>query len=231
MSLPIPSHDDGDRSLKVLSFNVWGLAFISKDRPARIKAIAEHIAFSTYDIVCLQELWIYKDFEIVREMVNNVLPFSRFFHTGALGSGLAIFTRFPLISAQALPYSLSGSPAQAFEGDFFVKKAAANVVVLHPLLGEIEIWNTHMHAAGEHPPDTRQAHRIAQAWQLANEIRGGAAKGRYILAVSVLSGQRGMSCNRVDGRLQLSTLLRSRSYPPLSLLAQRLLPRHSPRRQ
>ena len=41
-----------------------------------------------------------------------------------------------------------------------------------------------MHAAGEGPPDTRQAHRIAQAWQLANEIRGGAAKGRYILAVS-----------------------------------------------
>lgn len=41
-----------------------------------------------------------------------------------------------------------------------------------------------MHAAGEHPPDTRQAHRIAQAWQLSNEIRGGAAKGRYILAVS-----------------------------------------------
>lgn len=63
---------------------------------------------------------------------------------GALGSGLAIFTRFPLISAQALPYSLSGSPHQAIEGDFFVKKAAANVVVLHPLLGEIEIWNTHV---------------------------------------------------------------------------------------
>jgi sphingomyelin phosphodiesterase 2 len=120
-----------------------------------------------------------------------------------LGSGLAIFTRFPLISAQALPYSLSGSPAQAIEGDFFVKKAAANVTILHPLLGEVEIWTSHvsdvggpprylrvlmcvlaqMHAAGEHPPDTRQAHRITQSWQLANNIISGAAKGRYILAV------------------------------------------------
>jgi hypothetical protein len=63
---------------------------------------------------------------------------------GALGSGLAIFTKFPLISAQALPYSLSGSPAQAIEGDFFVKKAAANVTVLHPLLGEVEIWTSHV---------------------------------------------------------------------------------------
>lgn len=74
--------------------------------------------------------------------IANILSFWMF--RGALGSGLAIFTRFPLIAAHALPYSLSGSPAQAFAGDFFVKKAAANVVILHPVLGEVEIWNTHV---------------------------------------------------------------------------------------
>ncbi|WVW80018.1 hypothetical protein I302_101991 [Kwoniella bestiolae CBS 10118] len=189
MSIPNYPPDHPDRTLKVLSFNVWGLAIISKDRLIRIKALAEYLASSNYDIVCLQELWVYKDFEIVREQVRRNLPFSRFFHTGALGSGLAIFTRFPLISAQALPYSLSGSPAQAFAGDFFVKKAAANIVIIHPILGEIEIWNTHMHAAGEHPPDTRQAHRIAQSWQLANAIKNGAAKGRYILAMGDFNSQ------------------------------------------
>ncbi|WWC97082.1 hypothetical protein V866_003959 [Kwoniella sp. B9012] len=189
MSLPNHLPDHPDRTLNVLSFNVWGLAIVSKDRQVRIKAIAEYLSSSNYDIVCLQELWVYKDFEIVREKVRRNLPFSRFFHTGALGSGLAIFTRFPLISAQALPYSLSGSPAQAFAGDFFVKKAAANIVIIHPILGEVEIWNTHMHAAGEHPPDTRQAHRIAQSWQLANAIKNGAAKGRYILAMGDFNSQ------------------------------------------
>ncbi|WVQ94507.1 hypothetical protein IAU59_001586 [Kwoniella sp. CBS 9459] len=189
MSLPNYPTNHQDRTLRVLSFNVWGLAIISKDRQTRIRAIAEYLATATYDIVCLQELWVYKDFEVVREHVRRNLPFSRFFHTGALGSGLAIFTRFPLISAQALPYSLSGSPAQAFAGDFFVKKAAAKIVIIHPILGEVEIWNTHMHAAGEHPPDTRQAHRIAQSWQLANAIRGGAAKGRYILAMGDFNSQ------------------------------------------
>ncbi|WRT65579.1 uncharacterized protein IL334_002524 [Kwoniella shivajii] len=189
MSLPNYPQDHPDRTLKVFSFNVWGLAIISKDRAERIKAIAEYLSTSNYDIVCLQELWIYKDYEIVREQLLSNLPFSRFFHTGALGSGLAIFTRFPLISAQALPYSLSGSPAQAIAGDFFVKKAAANVVVIHPILGEIEIWNTHMHAAGEHAPDTRQAHRISQSWQLANNIKSGAAKGRYILAMGDFNSQ------------------------------------------
>jgi hypothetical protein len=64
--------------------------------------------------------------------------------SGALGSGLAIFTKFPIISAQALPYSLSGLPLAVIAGDFFVNKAAGSVVVLHPELGEVEIWNTHV---------------------------------------------------------------------------------------
>ena len=117
---------------------------------------------------------------------------------GALGSGLAIFTKFPIVSAEAHPYSLSGCPHHPTEGDFFVNKAAGCIVLLHPYLGEVEVWSTHvslciksrliyadsqMHASGEHPPDTRQAHRIAQSWQLANLIRSGAAKGRYIIAV------------------------------------------------
>lgn len=68
--------------------------------------------------------------------------------SGALGSGLAIFTRYPLISAMALPYSLSGTPQKFVDGDFFVNKAAANVVILHPLLGEVEIWNTHVSGSG-----------------------------------------------------------------------------------
>lgn len=64
--------------------------------------------------------------------------------SGALGSGLAIFTRYPLLSAQVLPFDLSGTPQQAFAGDFFVNKAAGKVVVQHPLLGELEIWTTHV---------------------------------------------------------------------------------------
>lgn len=58
-----------------------GLAIVSKDRRTRIQAIAEYLASSSYDIVCLQELWIYKDYEVVREEVQGNLPFSRFFHT------------------------------------------------------------------------------------------------------------------------------------------------------
>ncbi len=81
---------------------------------------------------------------------------------GALGSGLAIFTRYPIISAHALPYSLSGSPYQVIAGDFFVKKAAANVVISHPLLGQIEIWNTHVGCSNISNPDIRCMLRASQ---------------------------------------------------------------------
>ncbi len=42
-----------------------------------------------------------------------------------------------------------------------------------------------MHAAGEGGPETTRAHRIAQAWQLANAVRAAAERGRYIIAVRV----------------------------------------------
>lgn len=225
-------------TLSVLTFNVWGLKFVSKDRTPRIAAIAEYIATHAdatshpgtgFDVVCLQECWVQKDYETIKSRCHSVFPYSRYFHTyvshpfsflqfpqvsldvafscitssisltrciwmsfpfsefwrsyvasvfyalyypraqpwlcfpstsshnlslgsnsGALGSGLAIFTRYPIISAQALPYSLSGLPLAVIAGDFFVNKAAGNVVILHPQLGEVEIWNTHVGILSDH---------------------------------------------------------------------------------
>lgn len=69
--------------------------------------------------------------------------------SGALGSGLAIFTKYPIISAEAHPYSLSGCPHHPTEGDFFVNKAAGCIVLLHPYLGEVEVWSTHVSRLGQ----------------------------------------------------------------------------------
>jgi hypothetical protein len=234
--------------LRILTLNVWGLKFISPDRPTRLTGIIDHIHSvcshpsdpagsksllergqeqadgQGYDVVCLQELWIYSDFERVREGLRGVLPESKFFrrlvrslfewwclfcrvgkdvwlsghetgegcnmnlgvnvrrsflyallhssptihlshrltphlvlflpspnallsNSGALGSGLAIFSRFPIISTHTLPYSLSGLPLQVIQGDFFVNKAAGSCVLLHPELGEVEVWSTHVSRA------------------------------------------------------------------------------------
>lgn len=64
--------------------------------------------------------------------------------SGALGAGLAIFTRFPIISTSTHPYSLNGAPIDVAAGDWFVGKAAASLTLLHPVLGQVVVFNTHV---------------------------------------------------------------------------------------
>jgi len=58
-----------------------GLAFVTKDRPARLAAIAAYLAQAPYDVVCLQEIWIHKEFEAMRDDIRGNYTYSRFFHT------------------------------------------------------------------------------------------------------------------------------------------------------
>lgn len=49
-----------------------------------------------------------------------------------------------MISTSVHPYSLNGAPIDVAAGDWFVGKAAASVVVLHPVIGQVQIFNTHV---------------------------------------------------------------------------------------
>jgi sphingomyelin phosphodiesterase 2 len=61
-----------------------------------------------------------------------------------LGSGLALFSRFPIIEAAVHPYSLNGTPIDVVAGDWIVGKAAAYIVIDHPVLNQVQIFNTHV---------------------------------------------------------------------------------------
>jgi sphingomyelin phosphodiesterase 2 len=139
-----------------------GLKFVSKNRDERIKGIADFVARSNHDIIALQELWVFADYEKVRAAVQHRLSHAKFFYrcvtdlpecqysysprriSGALGAGLAIFSRFPFIEASVHPYSLNGEPTDVAGGDWFVGKAAASVLILHPVLGKVQVVNTHV---------------------------------------------------------------------------------------
>lgn len=110
----------------------------------RIRGIADELAVSDYDIVCLQELWVHADFQYIRNQVSKVLPYAKFFFSGALGSGLAIFTRYAILETAIRPYSLNGSPLDVAGGDFFVGKSIVSVLLQHEFLGDIEVFNTHV---------------------------------------------------------------------------------------
>ncbi|PFH52272.1 hypothetical protein AMATHDRAFT_74332 [Amanita thiersii Skay4041] len=173
-----------ESQIRLLSLNCWGLKFVSKNRKERIYGIKNELANSNHDIIALQELWVYFDFQQIQASVSNRLPYSKFFYSGALGAGLAIFSRFPIISATVYPYSLNGAPIDVAAGDWFVGKAAASVVVRHPVLGKIQIFNTHLFAkGGEEGPEHHRAHRLVNAWEFAKLVRQAAELGRYVIAM------------------------------------------------
>jgi len=114
----------------------------------------------------------------------NAFPYTKFFHGGALGAGLAFLSRFPITGATSHPYSLAGSPLDVLGGDWFVGKAAVSVLLNHPILGQLQVFNTHLYAqGGESGPEYLRAHRIVNAWELANLIRQSAEVGRHVLSV------------------------------------------------
>ena len=60
--------------------NARGLKFVAKNRNERVAAIASELAKSDYDIITLQELWVYADYEHVRQSVSSRLPHAKFFY-------------------------------------------------------------------------------------------------------------------------------------------------------
>ncbi|KAG6878134.1 hypothetical protein C0993_011848 [Termitomyces sp. T159_Od127] len=173
-----------ESQIRVVSLNCWGLKYVAKNRKERVEAIANELSHSSYDIVALQELWVFSDYEKVQQRVSSVLPHSKFFYSGALGAGLVIFSRFPIISASVHSYSLNGAPIDVIAGDWFVGKAASSVVLLHPVLGQVQVFNTHLFAkGGEDGPEYNRAHRLVNAWEFAKLTRQAAEVGRYVIAL------------------------------------------------
>lgn len=163
-----------------------GLAVVAKHREFRLKAIAKALQQENCDIITLQEVWVSKDFEFIQEAVKQTLPYTKYFYSGALGSGLAILSRFPIISTAYHRYALNGKPLKFLHGDYYVGKGVGSALVNHPTIGLLEIFNTHLHA-GYGPKDQYKAHRATECWQLANILRNSAAMGRQIVMVYTLS--------------------------------------------
>ncbi|GAA6031807.1 hypothetical protein JCM8097_002000 [Rhodosporidiobolus ruineniae] len=197
------------RKLRVLSLNCWGLWLVADKREQRLAAIADWIAGSTrrrssyhsdssdldadvggYDAIALQEIWVRKDYELVAERAKEAgLLYSRFFYSGAIGSGLAILSRHPITAAFVSPYPLNGFPLHFIEGDFFAGKSACGITMEVPGVGRVDVLNTHMYAPGGEGDTVTGAHRVAQAWELARLATEKAERGRHVIVMGDFNSQ------------------------------------------
>ena len=67
-------------TLSILTLNIWGIPFVSKDKDVRVQAIAERLKVSDYDIISLQEVWSEYDFQKISKYIASQYPYSHYFY-------------------------------------------------------------------------------------------------------------------------------------------------------
>ncbi|KAK3394461.1 Endonuclease/exonuclease/phosphatase [Podospora didyma] len=174
--------------ISIITLNCWGLKYISKLRRERLAEIGHQIAIADPQphIVALQECWTQEDYRSIRRQTRFILPYGKFYHSGAFGGGLAILSLWPIEESTVFPYSLNGRPTAFWRGDWFVGKGVAHAKIRYGSGPKhiVEVFNTHTHAPYEHGPnDSYICHRTAQSWEMSKLLRGASDRGHLVLAL------------------------------------------------
>lgn len=166
--------------LSILTLNVWGIPYISKDRDVRINAIGDQLATGKYDMVSLQEVWSENDYQTLKKQTELVLPFAHYFYSGVVGSGLCVLSKWPILSAFYHQWSVNGYVHRIQHGDWFGGKGVGMCKI--NVNGKlIHFYTAHLHAEYDRKFDDYMAHRVIQAFDTAQFIEN--TRGSSILQI------------------------------------------------
>lgn len=144
--------------IRLLTLNCWGLLFISDLRTPRLAEIGRQLALldPPPDIVCLQECWTRDDYLAICRATADILPYGKFYNSGAFGGGLALLSRWPVESSSMFRYPLNGRPTAFWRGDWYVGKGVACASVrFGPGKNDVvEVFNTHVSSFHFHLPSS-----------------------------------------------------------------------------
>ncbi|XP_058789340.1 putative neutral sphingomyelinase [Phymastichus coffea] len=157
-------------TLNVLTLNCWGIPYVSKNRIDRMNAIAERLNDENYDIVCLQEIWSINDFRLIRSRTQEKLPYSHYFFSGVVGSGVCIYSRYAIEDVMFHKWPLNGYVHKVQHGDWFGGKGVG-LCRLNVQNYNVNIYVAHLHAEYCRENDEYNAHRVMQAFDTAQFIR------------------------------------------------------------
>ncbi|XP_020032486.1 sphingomyelin phosphodiesterase 2 isoform X2 [Castor canadensis] len=166
--------------LKVFSLNCWGIPYLSKDWTYRLGRIGDFLNMETFDLALLQEVWREKDFDYLKQKLSLRYPAAHYFKSGIIGSGLCVFSKHPIQEITQHTYTLNGYPYMIHHGDWFCGKAVG-LLVFHISGLVLNAYVTHLHAEYNRQKDIYLAHRLAQAWELAQFIHHTSKKADVVL--------------------------------------------------
>jgi len=136
--------------LKIVSFNIWDLPYwFVKNRGQRIRQIAEYLQRLDAEIICLQESFdvhhrrlLYEHLGLERYYTSGgfketrQVPFAVFDTTG----GLVIFSKFPIIQHQFMPFHHFTPSLVERVG----RKGVLEATIETPY-GVMQVFNIHLH--------------------------------------------------------------------------------------
>lgn len=175
-------------SIKLLTFNTWGLKKVSKFRNERFEAIISLLSGkkdtslkpiiegletdSDFDIIALQEIWTANNRDRIIEKLNEFYNY-RFFSSGIItGPGLGTLTKFPIVDTWLLKFGINGVPWAVHRGDFFVGKACAITEIEVEKARRLVLLNSHMHAPyAQEGYHAYLCHRVCQAFEIYKMIK------------------------------------------------------------
>ncbi|KAL2104228.1 hypothetical protein ACEWY4_001096 [Coilia grayii] len=182
--------------LRVFSLNCWGIRYLSRHCAQRYAMIAELLDREQHDIALLQEVWSENDYLFLKRALTTSHPFTHYFRSGVIGSGLAVFSKHRIEDALLYQYSLNGYPYMVHHGDWFGGKAVG-LVILNVCGMKAHVYVTHLHAEYSRAKDDYLPHRTVQAWELLNFIRHTSADADLV----VLGGDLNMHPQDLGTRL------------------------------
>ncbi|KAH8319494.1 hypothetical protein KR067_011372, partial [Drosophila pandora] len=163
--------------------NSRGIPYVSSNRGPRIEAICKELASGKYDIVSLQEVWTQQDSELLQKATLAVLPYAHYFHSGVMGAGLLVLSKYPILGTLFHAWSVNGYFHRIQHADWFGGKGVGLCRIL--VEGQmVHLYNAHLHAEYDNANDEYKTHRVIQAFDTAQFIE--ATRGNSV--VQILAG-------------------------------------------
>ncbi|XP_071134389.1 putative neutral sphingomyelinase [Mytilus edulis] len=158
--------------LKVLTLNCWGVpvAVACKLRNERMNAIGDELSKGEYDIILCQEIWDKADYELLKTKISQSLKYSHYFYSGAIGSGLCLFSKLPILESFYHNFTLNGYAHKIHHGDWFGGKGLGMCRLMYNDI-RINLYCTHLHAEYDMDDDEYAAHRVSQAFEMSQFIK------------------------------------------------------------
>lgn len=154
----------GQRSIRVITYNVWGLPSPLLVMPSRLKDIRDEIPKLGPDIVSFQETFT-KKARVLDRMPGYpyVAQGSRQVKGKLISAGLTVASRWPIVETRRIVYS----DCSGF--DCFAAKGALYTRIRVDDIGDIDVFSTHLNAGGK---DHIRLSQVAELIAFISSIAG-----------------------------------------------------------